>query len=191
MKKIQDILFKTAEKPSMFWVVFFLTMCESIFLFIPAEIFMTPPIIARKKSAPMIVLAASLGSLFGAIITYLIGMYLFNSVGTWLIDTFSNIEQFELARNLFFKHGVLIIFLAAVTPVPYKIVALCAGFLGYNPFVFFAISGILRAGRFAIAGFLLWRFQKQANQIAKKYFWPITLAAIIVAGMGLFILGMV
>jgi membrane protein YqaA with SNARE-associated domain len=190
MKKIQDILFRTAEKQSMFWVVFFLTLCESIFLFIPAEIFMTPPIIARKKSAPMIVLAASLGSFVGAIITYLIGMYLFNSVGTWLIDTFSNIEQFETARKLFFEHGILIIFLSAVTPVPYKIITLCAGFLGYNPVVFLGISSILRTGRFAIAGFLLWRFQKQANEIAKKYFWLLTLAAILVAGMGLFIFGM-
>jgi membrane protein YqaA with SNARE-associated domain len=185
--KIQDYLFKGAAKPSMIWVVFFLTVCESIFLFVPTEVFMTPPIVANKKSARAVTIAAALGSLAGGAVSYLIGLYLFDSLGTWLIETFSSWESFETARALFFKYGILIILITAFTPVPYKLMSLVAGFLRYNPFIYLGVSAIFRTGRFAIAGYLLWRFQEQANRIAKKYFWPLTLAAVLAAFVGLLV----
>ncbi|MDR1071721.1 MAG: VTT domain-containing protein [Rickettsiales bacterium] len=188
--KLQNYLFKIAEKKGTFWAVFFLTVCESIFLFIPTEIFMTPPIIAKKENAPRIVLAASLGSVAGGLIAYLIGMFLFDTLGVWLIDTFSSPEQFEAARGLFMKHGMLIILATAFTPVPYKLMTLTAGFLGYNPVVFLGLCAVFRTGRFAIAGYLLWRFQEQANKIAKKYFWPLTIAAIAAAVLGICLVGL-
>lgn len=175
----------------MFFVVFFLTVCESIFLFIPTEVFMTPPIIAKKKNAIPIVVAASLGSIVGGLIAYLIGSYLFDSVGVWLIETFSSMEKFEIARELFFKHGLFIVFVTAFTPVPYKLMSLCAGFLGYNPILYLGFSALFRTGRFAIAGYLLWRFQEQANKIVKKYFWPLTLGAILAAAFGIFLMALI
>lgn len=187
--KLQNVILKYAGKPSMIFVVFFLVMMESIFLFIPAEVFMTPAIVARRNSAPAVVAAAALGSMIGGIITYLIGMFLFDSVGMWLINTFSNMEQFLVAKQMFADNGVAIIFLSALTPMPYKLLVLVAGFLGYNAFLFLGISAILRTVRFAVAGFLLWRFQETANAIVKKYFWPLTLGAIAAAGLGILLLG--
>ena len=188
--KLQNYLFKIAEKPQMFWVVFFMTVCESIFLFIPTEVFMAPPIIAKKKNALPIVVAAALGSIVGGIIAYSIGMFLFNSLGMWLIETFSNFERFEIAKGLFIKYGLFIVLVTAFTPVPYKLMSLAAGFMGYSPILYIGFSAIFRTGRFAIAGFLLWRFQEQANKIAKKYFWPLTLLAIAAALLGIIMLGM-
>jgi membrane protein YqaA with SNARE-associated domain len=183
--KIQDYLFKGAAKKSMAWVVFFLTVCESVFLFIPTEVFMTPPIIANKKNALPVVIAASIGSLVGGAISYVIGAYLFDSAGIWLIETFSSMEDFLAAKELFFKYGVFIIFITAFTPVPYKLMTLCAGFLSYNPILYLGVSAFFRTGRFVIAGYLLWRFQEQANKIVKKYFWPLTIAAIAAAMLGI------
>ena len=186
--KLQDYLFKIAARPVMFWAVFFLTICESIFLFIPTEVFMTPPIIAKKESAPRIVAAAALGSIAGGAISYFIGTYLFDSVGLWLIETFSSYGRFEIARDLFFQYGLVIVFVTAFTPVPYKLMSLVAGFLGYNPLLYLGFSAMFRTGRFAIAGYLLWRFQERANKIAKKYFWPLTAATIIAAIVGIFLM---
>ena len=180
--KLQAYLFRRAENTrAMFWVVLVLTMCESVFLFIPTDVFMTPPIVANKKSAMPITTAAAIGSLLGGAIAYLIGAYLFGSVGEWIINAFSSPAQFDTARQMFADYGIWIIFITAFTPVPYKVMSMCAGFLGYNPALYLGVSAIFRTGRFAIAGFLLWRFQEQANKIAKKYFWPLTLAAIAAA----------
>jgi membrane protein YqaA with SNARE-associated domain len=146
---------------------------------------MTPPIVADKKKAVPVVAAASAGSLVGAIVAYMIGFWLYESVGQWLIGAFSSPEQFAVAKEMFAKHGILIIFIAAFTPVPFKLLTLCAGFLGFNPWLYLSLTAIGRFGRFAVAGWLLWRFQERANAIVKKYFWPLTVGAVAAAGLGI------
>lgn len=146
---------------------------------------MTPPIIANKKRAVPITVAASLGSIVGGIIAYMIGLWLFDSVGVWLINNFASMEKFQMAQDLFIKHGVFIIVMTAITPIPYKLMAICAGFMGFPAALFIGVSAIFRTGRFAIVAALLYFFQERANAIVKKYFWPLTLAAIIVAGLGI------
>ena len=61
----------------------------------------------------------------------MIGFWLFDTVGMWLIEHFASIDKFEITKTLFNKYGIMIIILTAVTPVPYKLLALCAGFLNY------------------------------------------------------------
>lgn len=184
--KFSEFILKKSESPAYSWLVFFLTICESIFLFIPPEVFMTPPIIANKKRALPITIAAALGSLVGGTIAYLIGLWLYDSIGVWLIETFSNPELIETAiKPMFSKYGILIIVLTAVTPIPYKLLAIWLGFIGYPIWLFLGVSAIFRTGRFAIVGLLLYLFQERANQIVKKYFWPLTIGAIVAAVLGI------
>ncbi|MBQ8686410.1 MAG: hypothetical protein IJ517_01465 [Alphaproteobacteria bacterium] len=184
--KFSEYILAKSESPAYSWIVFFLTICESIFLFIPPEVFMTPPIIANKRRAVPITIAAALGSLVGGAIAYLIGMWLYDSLGIWLIETFSNPELIDSTiKPMFSKYGILIIVLTAVTPIPYKLLAIWLGFIGYPIILFLAVSAIFRTGRFAIVGTLLYYFQEQANAIVKKYFWPLTIGAVIAAILGI------
>lgn len=189
--KFSEFILKKSESRGYSWIVFLLTICESIFLFIPPEVFMTPPIIANKRRALPITIAASLGSLVGGAIAYMIGLWLYDSVGIWLIETFSNPELIETAiKPMFTKYGILIIVLTAVTPIPYKLLAIWLGFIGYPILLFLAVSAIFRTGRFAIIATLLYFFQERANAIVKKYFWPLTIGAIITAILGICLIGL-
>ncbi len=189
--KFAEYILNKSESRAYSWIVFILTICESIFLFIPPEVFMTPAIIANKKRAVPIALATSLGSIVGGAIAYMIGAWLWDSVGIWLINTFSNPELIETAiKPMFSKYGILIIVLTAVTPIPYKLLAIWLGFIGYPIWIFLAVSAIFRTGRFAIIAALLYFFQERANAIVKKYFWPLTIGAIIAAGLGVFMISM-
>ena len=184
--KFSECILKKSESRGYSWVVFLMTVFESIFLFIPPEVFMTPPIIANKRRTVPITVAASLGSLVGGAIAYMIGMWLYDSVGVWLIETFSNPELIESTiKPMFSKYGILIIVLTAVTPIPYKLLAIWLGFIGYPMFLFLAVSAIFRTGRFAIIATLLYFFQERANAIVNKYFWPLTIGAIIFAVLGI------
>ena len=183
--KFAEYILNKSESRAYSWIVFILTICESIFLFIPPEVFMTPPIIANKKRAVPITIATSLGSIVGGAIAYMIGAWLWDSVGLWLINTFSNPELIENAiKPMFSKYGILIIVLTAVTPIPYKLLALWLGFIGYPIWIFLGVSAIFRTGRFMTIAALLYFFQERANAIVKKYFWPLTIGAIIAAGLG-------
>ena len=189
--KFSEYILKKSESRAYSWVVFLLTICESIFLFIPPEVFMTPPIIANKKRALPITIAAALGSIVGGALAYMIGMWLYDSVGVWLIETFSNPELIEsTVKPMFGKYGIWIIVLTAVTPIPYKLLAIWLGFIGYPLWIFITVSAIFRTGRFAIVGTLLYLFQERANAIVKKYFWPLTIGAIVAAGLGIFLVSL-
>ncbi len=184
--KFSEFILQKSESRGYSWLVFFLTICESIFLFIPPEVFMTPPIIANKRRALPITIAASLGSIVGGAIAYMIGLWLYDSVGVWLIETFSNPELIETAiKPMFNKYGIFIIVLTAVTPIPYKLLAIWLGFIGYPMLLFLAVSAIFRTGRFAIIATLLYFFQERANTIVNKYFWPLTIGAIVAAVLGI------
>ena len=184
--KFSEYILQKSESRAYSWIVFLLTICESIFLFIPPEVFMTPPIIANKKRAIPITIAASLGSIVGGALAYMIGMWLYDSVGIWLIETFSNPELIETTiKPMFSKYGIMIIVLTAVTPIPYKLLAIWLGFIGYPMWIFLLLSALFRTGRFAIVGALLYFFQERANAIVKQYFWPLTIGAIIAAGLGI------
>ena len=183
--KFSEFILQKSESRLYSWVVFLMTVFESIFLFIPPEVFMTPPIIANKRRAFPITIAASLGSIVGGAIAYMIGMWLYDSVGVWLIETFSNPELIESTiKPMFSKYGILIIVLTAVTPIPYKLLAIWLGFIGYPMLIFLGVSAIFRTGRFAIIATLLYYFQERANAIVNKYFWPLTIGAIIFAALG-------
>ena len=183
--KFAEYILNKSESRAYSWIIFILTICESIFLFIPPEVFMTPPIIANKKRAVPITIATALGSIVGGAIAYMIGAWLWDSVGLWLINTFSNPELIENAiKPMFSKYGILIIVLTAVTPIPYKLLALWLGFIGYPIWIFLGVSAIFRTGRFVTVAALLYFFQERANAIVKKYFWPLTIGAIIAAGLG-------
>lgn len=184
--KFAEYILSKSESRAYAWIVFVLTVCESIFLFIPPEVFMTPPIIANKRRALPITIATSLGSIVGGAIAYMIGAWLWDSVGLWIINTFSDYDLIETAiKPMFSKYGILIIVLTAVTPIPYKLLALWLGFIGYPIWIFIGVSAIFRTGRFATIAALLYFFQERANAIVKKYFWPLTIVAIIAAGLGI------
>lgn len=200
MKIINKILDQSA-KPWYTWIVFAMTICESIFLFVPPEVFMTPAIIAEKKRAVPITLAAALGSIVGGAIAYMIGYWLYDVIGVWLISTFASAEVFPDPTNhasvqmvidaMLNKWGVLMIAITAVTPIPYKVLAICLGLCHYPIWIFLGVSAIFRTGRFAIIGYLLWRFQRQANDIVKKYSWQLTIGAIVFALLGLVIITLI
>ena len=183
--KFAERILSQAERPYYTWIVFLMTVCESIFLFVPPEVFMTPAIIANRRRAVPITLAATLGSIVGGMISYMIGLWLFDSVGLWLIQHFASMDKFYLAQEMFIRHGIFLIVLTAFTPIPYKLMCMTAGFIGFPFWLMIGVSAIFRTGRFVIVGFLLWRFQGTANRIIQKYFWQLTVIAIVAAILGI------
>jgi membrane protein YqaA with SNARE-associated domain len=158
---------------------------------VPPEVFMAPPIISDKKKTWKVILATSLGSLVGGAISYMIGLWLYDSIGHWIIETFSSPQDWLTAKDMFVHYGILIIFIAAFTPVPFKLLAMCAGFIHFNAFVFLGISAIFRALRFMIVGGLIYKYQNGFRKILDKYFWQTLIVGIIIAIAGLFVLSLV
>ena len=98
-----------------------------------------------------IVLIATLSSVLGALAGYAIGMY----GGGWLLERFVSQSTTARLNVLVDRYGSAGIFIAAVSPIPYKALAWIAG-AGRMDLRLFVAAGIVGRGlRFGIPGALL------------------------------------
>ena len=98
-----------------------------------------------------VVIIATISSVLGALAGYAIGMY----GGGWLLERFVSQSTITRLNVLVDRYGSAGIFIAAVSPIPYKALAWIAG-AGRMDLRLFVAAGIVGRGlRFGIPGALL------------------------------------
>ena len=138
--------------------IFILCFLESIIFPFPQEVFMIPMMASERDRIFKIAWFALLGSLFGAIVAYFIGMYLFESIGMYILNIYDLNESFSNFSDQVSEFGFLYVFIGGFTPVPFKIVTLSSGFIGINFLIFITASTISRSIRFFLIGYIIWKF---------------------------------
>ena len=138
--------------------IFVLCFLESIVFPFPQEVFMIPMMASDRDRIFKIAWFALLGSLLGAIAAYFIGMYLFESIGMYILNLYGLYETFTNFSNQVSEYGFLYVFVGGFTPVPFKIVTLSSGFIGINFLIFITASAISRSVRFFLIGYIIWKF---------------------------------
>ena len=148
--------------------IFVLCFLESIVFPFPQEVFMIPMMASDRDRIFKIAWFALLGSLFGAIAAYFIGMYLFESIGMYILNLYGLYETFTNFSDQVSEYGFLYVFVGGFTPVPFKIVTLSSGFIGINFLIFIAASIISRSIRFFLIGYIIWKFGEDIMKSFEK-----------------------
>lgn len=148
--------------------IFVLCFLESIVFPFPQEVFMIPMMASDRDRIFKIAWFALLGSLLGAIAAYFIGMYLFESIGMYILNLYGLYETFTNFSNQVSEYGFLYVFVGGFTPVPFKIVTLSSGFIGINFLIFIAASIISRSIRFFLIGYIIWKFGEDIMRSFEK-----------------------
>ena len=148
--------------------IFVLCFLESIIFPFPQEVFMIPMMASDRDRIFKIAWFALLGSLFGAIAAYFIGMYLFESIGMYILNLYGLYETFTNFSDQVSVYGFLYVFVGGFTPVPFKIITLSSGFIGINFLIFIAASIISRSIRFFLIGYIIWKFGEDIMKSSEK-----------------------
>ena len=148
--------------------IFILCFLESIIFPFPQEVFMIPMMASERDRIFKIAWFALLGSLFGAIVAYFIGMYLFESIGMYILNLYDLNESFSNFSDQVSEFGFLYVFIGGFTPVPFKIVTLSSGFIGINFLIFITASIISRSVRFFLIGYIIWKFGEDIMKSFEK-----------------------
>lgn len=153
----------------------FLSFIEAIFFPIPPDVMLAPMVLAKPTHAWQLAALTTGTSVAGGLVGYLLGLLAFENIGAGLIEVL-NLEAFyEEAVHWFDEYGFIAIFIAGVTPIPYKVFTLAAGAsqMAIVPFVLASIVG--RALRFYfVAGCM--RYLGQSISFRKKHIAAICLA---------------
>jgi membrane protein YqaA with SNARE-associated domain len=185
LRRLYDWCVNAAGKPYATWLMGFISFIESSFFPIPPDTMLIPMSLARPDRAWFYAHVCTITSVAGGVVGYAIGALLYDSVGQWLIQLYGYGDKVDAFRESSAKWGTWIILLKGMTPIPYKLVTITAGFFGYSFALFVLYSLIARGMRFYLLAFLLSRYGAQARVIIEERlgFWVTLGAVVLVVGI--------
>ena len=158
-----------------------ISFMESSFFPIPTAFMLAPMVLAKPNRAFWLAALATITSVMGGLFGYAIGHFLFDQVGMSIIEFFGKEQKFLEVKAAFLEHGVWLVLLAGVTPLPYKLCTITSGLLGLAllPFVVASIFG--RAAQFFIIAVVLGWGGPQIEQQLRRWMeiigWALVAAA--------------
>ena len=185
LRRLYDWCLVAAHKPHALWTMSAVAFAESSFFPIPPDVMLVPMALARPERAYLMAAWCTVASVVGGMAGYAIGALLYDSVGSWLIHLYGYGDKVDAFRAAYIKWGAWIILLKGLTPIPYKLVTITSGFVGYNFGLFVLLSAITRGTRFFVVAFLLHRYGEAARHIIEKRLalWTTLFFAILVIGI--------
>lgn len=185
LKRLYEWVLSWAESPYGTVALFLLAFAESSFFPIPPDVLLIALCIGEPKKSPWFALVCSIGSILGGIGGYVIGY------SVWLVvqDFFFNYvpgftrENFEHVKNLYETYNFWIVFVAAFTPIPYKVITIAAGVCSTNFPMFVIASTVGRSARFFMVGILIFFFGERIRDFIDKWFeWCVIAFTILLIG---------
>ena len=172
--KINHLIEKTrynATKSLAEKILGFISLIESIIFPIPVDPFLAGLTLAVPKKALKFASFCTIGSVIGGVIGWMLGYF----IGPAIQDILLNIPwfteaKFDAVKSAYNQNGMLIIFLGAFTPLPYKIITITSGMAGINIIGFIFMSIVGRGIRFFIVAYLTKFFGKPALLLLQKHF---------------------
>jgi membrane protein YqaA with SNARE-associated domain len=151
------------------WVLAAVAFIESSVFPIPPDVLIIPMVLAAPARAWRIALVATVASVVGGGLGYLIGAALFETLGRPLLEFYGQMGSFEEFRQIYDEWGAWIVAGAGFTPFPYKVVTIASGVVGLDPVTFIAASAVSRAARFFLVAALLWKFGPPIRDFIERY----------------------
>lgn len=183
-KDLIDRVGKAAGSIWALWVLGVVSFLESAFLPIPVDPFALPIMLVNRRRLWQAALVASLASVAGGAMGYMIGALLMDSLGGWLVSSLAMESQFEAFSCELRRNGGWIVFFGALTPIPFKIVAIAAGAIKFSLISFFAAATAGRVLRFFTIASAIYFLGNAINKYMKENSLLVTALIVIVTILG-------
>ena len=170
LRKVYDWVLHWAETPYGVPALFLLAFAESSFFPIPPDVLLIALCVSIPTRAFRYALVCTAGSLIGGMGGYAIGFFGYESIGKPIIDFYHGQELMARVRALYDVHGFWGVFLAALTPIPYKVFTIASGFFQFHFWLFMAASLLGRGFRFFAVGALIYLFGPKIKEFIDRYF---------------------
>ncbi len=142
--RMYELCIKLAGHPQAVWFLCINSVIESIFWPIPPDVMLAPMCLARPHRAWFYAFAAVLSSVLGAICGYYLGYFLYDPYVKNFIVWLGQEQAVATVRGWFaLQYGILMIFIGAFTPIPFKIIALTCGVMAAESVMQTGSAGML------------------------------------------------
>ncbi len=168
LRRLYEWTLDLAARPFAMWAIALIAFVESSVFPIPPDVVLIPMVLAARDKAWKIAAVCTLASVIGGLVGYGIGHFLFEEVGRPLLAFYHYDLKFGAFRETYNEWGAWAVFIAGVTPFPYKVITILSGATGLDLYVFISSSVLARGLRFFIVAALLWYFGASISVFIEK-----------------------
>lgn len=168
LRRLYDWTLSLASGPRAPAALGTVSFVESSVFPIPPDILLIPMVIARREKAVWYAFLCTLTSVLGGILGYMIGMFLFEQVAEPVLAFYGKAHYVEEFRRIFSEWGWWFVFIAGLTPFPYKVITIASGAAGLSLPVFIFASIVSRGLRFFVVAGLLYYFGPPIREFIEK-----------------------
>lgn len=183
-RRMYDWVISWAPTPYALPALFLLAFAESSFFPIPPDVLLIAMCIGTVAKSYRFALWCSLGSIVGGMAGYGIGYFLWENEGvkSFFYDYVPgvNAASVDSVRQLYTDWDFWIVFAAAFTPIPYKVITILAGVCAINFPMFVIASAVGRSARFFLVAWLFKRYGPSMKDFIEKRFALVTTVGTVV-----------
>jgi len=155
------------------------SFAESSFFPVPPDVMLAPMVLARPDRAWFLAGVCTAASVLGGMLGYAIGFF-FAGVGLKLLSLMGLGADLDVFRSWYAEHGLLVILVKGLTPIPYKLVTIASGLAAFSFPVFVVASIVTRGARFFLVAGLLKYFGPPVREFVEKRLTLVTSVAAVV-----------
>ena len=179
-RPLYDLVLKWSRHPHAERYLGAMSFAESSFFPIPVDVMLAPMCLAERSKWLRFATIATVFSVLGGLGGYAIGWGMFEAIEPWLRDS-HYWDAYLTARAWFDEYGVLVVFVAGFSPIPYKVFTIAAGVAALNLPGFFLGSLVGRAARFFLVAGLVRlggeRFETSLSKHIERIGWGVVIIA--------------
>ncbi len=188
-----------------------IAFCESSFFPLPPDLLLIPMVLGASERWFIFAAGTTLASVLGGLVGYAIGFFLWQTLGRWLIAHVMRIELIaidgreDVPLPVYFEKllgvqpaylfqtfddwNAWVVFVFGLTPLPYKLITVAAGFAQVNLGVFVLASALSRGLRFFVLAFLLHKLGPPAKVFIDRHFNLLAIVFTVLLFGGFMVLG--
>jgi membrane protein YqaA with SNARE-associated domain len=154
-----------------------ISFADSSFFPVPPDIMQIPMSIARPENSLRYAAVSTIASVAGALLGYVIGALLYQTVGVPLLELYGYQDRFVAFAADIKANGFLWMLAFAFLPIPYPGATIAAGSVSLSIPGLIVASILGRGGRFFLVALVLRRFGAKAQELIDRYFNTLALVA--------------
>jgi len=159
---------KANSQKAPFWIAFLFVL--ELVLFIPLDAILIFFCLQNRKNIFLYVGIAAVASTLSGLVGYLLGHFLWDLIGSYIVPHFISASFFNKLSFQFQVYEVWAVFFASLIPFPLKALSLTAGVfhLGVIPFATFML--LARLLRFSLVGVAMSIWGENVKSFVDKHF---------------------
>ncbi len=169
LRRLYDWTMGLAAHPHALAALALIAFAESSVFPIPPDVIIIPMVLAARDRWFTIATVCTVASVAGGLAGYGIGFFLYETVGRVILDLYGYASKFEIFQQWYNEFGLMIVFAAGLTPLPYKVFTIASGVTALDLTSFIGGSVVSRGLRFFAVAATLWYFGEPIRAFIERY----------------------